>query len=354
VFEEHREIGVPEKCDGLVSVSGIERLGVVPPNNVVQNSLKKATFYSPSLKEVSIDAEKQNVVVLDRSRFDKYLAEKAASAGADIQVGKRISGYTESDSGVAIQTDSQTFKSKIMLDCGGYESYINPGGRSLQGGQYLVYGTWFDKDTVEVYIDPIQYPGFFKWVIPISSEMAKIGVAGDGINTFQILDAFATERGAKVIRKMAAPVLCFGTTRSFVSGRFARAGDAAGQAKPTTGGGIYTGGYGGLLAGAAAARSIKEQDLRILNEYETTWRKEFGSEFNLQVRARTSFSKFNRQQVDKLFEMIASSDVPKRISEEGDFDRHSVAIMKAFGLSNVVATFGMFFTNELKGLIRAE
>ena len=66
------------------------------------------------------------------------------------------------------------------MDCSGYESYIRGGGLVLQAGQYLVYGTWFDKATVEVYLDPIEAPGFFKWVIPISSDVAKIGVAGLG------------------------------------------------------------------------------------------------------------------------------------------------------------------------------
>ena len=351
IYEEHREIGVPEKCDGLVSASGIDRLGLVPPSSIVQNTLSRAIFFSPSMKEISINAAKQNVIVIDRSRFDKFLAERAAKAGAKIRVGRRVSQYVQKDPQVLMKFDGQTVHSKILLDCGGYESYISAGGRTLQGGQYLVFGNWFEKNTVEVYIDPIEYPGFFKWVIPISNDMAKIGVAGEGINIFQTLDKFAEDKGAQILRKMAAPVLCFGSLKSFVSGRVARAGDAAGQTKPTTGGGIYTGGYGGVLAGRRAARALKENDLNYLASYEDDWKKEFGREFNLQNRARAAFSKLTRDQVDRLFEMVASSDIPEKISEEGDFDRHSIAIVKAFGLANIVSTFGMFFTNELKQLV---
>ena len=47
IYEEHREIGVPEKCDGLVSASGIDSLGLVPPSYIVQNILSKAVFFSP-------------------------------------------------------------------------------------------------------------------------------------------------------------------------------------------------------------------------------------------------------------------------------------------------------------------
>lgn len=351
IYEEHREIGVPEKCDGLVSASGIDSLGIVPPSSTVQNTLSKAVFFSPSMKEISINATRQNVIVIDRSRFDKFLAERAAKAGAKIRVGRRVSQYVQKDPKVLMKFDGQTVHSKILLDCGGYESYISAGGRTLQGGQYLAFGNWFEKNSVEVYIDPIEYPGFFKWVIPVSNDMAKIGVAGKGINIFQTLDKFAEEKGAQILRKMAAPVLCFGSLKSFVSGRVAKAGDAAGQTKPTTGGGIYTGGYGGVLAGRGAARALKENDLNYLGRYEDDWRKEFGREFNLQNRARAAFSRLTRDQVDRLFEMVASSDIPDKISEEGDFDRHSIAIVKAFGLANVVSTFGMFFTNELKQLV---
>jgi digeranylgeranylglycerophospholipid reductase len=351
IYEEHREIGVPEKCDGLVSASGIDRLGLVPPSSIVQNTLSRAIFFSPSMKEISINAARQNVIVIDRSRFDKFLAERAAKAGAKIRVGRRVSQYVQKDPQVLMKFDGQTVHSKILLDCGGYESYISAGGRTLQGGQYLVFGNWFEKNTVEVYIDPIEYPGFFKWVIPISNDMAKIGVAGEGINIFQTLDKFAKDKGAQILRKMAAPVLCFGSLKSFVSGRVARAGDAAGQTKPTTGGGIYTGGYGGVLAGRGVAKALKENDLNYLTSYEDDWKKEFGREFNLQNRARAAFSKLTRDQVDRLFEMVASSDIPEKISEEGDFDRHSIAIVKAFGLANIVSTFGMFFTNELKQLV---
>ncbi|MHB1908346.1 MAG: NAD(P)/FAD-dependent oxidoreductase [Nitrososphaerales archaeon] len=351
IYEEHKEIGVPEKCDGLVSSDGISELGVVPPSGVIQNHLKKARFFSPDMKEIVIRAEKQGVIVMDRSRFDKYLAELAAKKGAKIEVGKRVAKVEQSETKVSFKVDSEMIVSKTLIDCGGYESYLSRGGRAFQGGQYLVYGNWFQKETVEVYIDPVEYPGFFKWVIPLSSDTAKIGVAGEGINTFATLDKFAKEKNATVFRKMAAPVLCFGAEKSFVDRRILRAGDAAGQAKPTTGGGIFTGGFGGVLAGRSVARGIKENDFTLFSEYERDWKERFGKEFHIQLLARSSFSKMSRDQINKLFEMVASSDIPNKISEEGDFDKHSTAIVKAFGITNVVSTFGMFFANELRDLV---
>ena len=98
VYEEHREVGIPEKCDGLVVSKGMAELGLVPPSNIVQNHIAKAIFFSPSGKEIQIDARRQNVIVLDRARFDRFLAEKAARAGARIELRKEsIKNRTKSE-----------------------------------------------------------------------------------------------------------------------------------------------------------------------------------------------------------------------------------------------------------------
>jgi digeranylgeranylglycerophospholipid reductase len=353
VYEEHREIGIPEKCDGLVSAAGIHELGIVPPSSVVQNRLTRARFFSPSLKrEVDIDARKQNVVVLDRSRFDKFLAERAAKEGAQIELGSRVSKISQnSDAALLEIADSGRVESDVVLDCSGYETFIRNGGLVLQAGQYLVYGTWFDKSTVEVYLDPEDSPGFFKWVIPLSSGIAKIGVAGLGINSFSILDEFVKEKKAVPLRKAAAPIICSGATKKFVDGRIVKAGDACGQPKPTTGGGIFTGGFGGMLAGRAILASLERDDLKLLEGYEKEWRSTFGDEFRTQLYGRNVFSKMTAAQLEKLFDMVNSSDVTRRISEEGDFDRHSIAIVKAFGIGNLFSTLGIVITNEIRSLI---
>jgi digeranylgeranylglycerophospholipid reductase len=353
IYEEHREIGIPEKCDGLVSAAGINELGIVPPSGTIQNRLTRARFFSPSLRnEIDIDARKQNVIVLDRSRFDKFLAEMAAAKGAKIEVGSRVNSIQQNETSATIKLSSgESIESGAVLDCSGYETFIRSGGLVLQAAQYLVYGTWFDKSTVEVYFDPVEAPGFFKWVIPISSKVAKIGVAGLGINTFEVLDKFVAEKKAVAIRKSAAPVICSGTTRKFVDGRIVKAGDSCGQPKPTTGGGIYTGGYGGMLGGRAIALALKSNDLKYLDSYEREWRSIFGDEFRTQLYARNVFSKMSAAQLEKLFDMVNSCGIAGKISEEGDFDRHSIAILKAFGIGNLFSTLGIVITNEIKSLV---
>jgi digeranylgeranylglycerophospholipid reductase len=49
VLEEDSEIGTPEHCGGLVSMSGIHALGIVPDNNTIENSdITHAKIFSHS------------------------------------------------------------------------------------------------------------------------------------------------------------------------------------------------------------------------------------------------------------------------------------------------------------------
>src|SRR5690606_28095100 len=73
VLEEDSEIGTPEHCGGLVSISGIQKLGVVPDVNAIENTkIGRAKVLSPN-NGFEISAEKQNVMVLDRRALDKQI-----------------------------------------------------------------------------------------------------------------------------------------------------------------------------------------------------------------------------------------------------------------------------------------
>jgi len=71
VLEEHQEIGEPEKCDGLVGLRGLRRLGYAPRRDVVQSEIRSAVIHSPAGKHLSVSAESLEVVVLDRSAYDR-------------------------------------------------------------------------------------------------------------------------------------------------------------------------------------------------------------------------------------------------------------------------------------------
>ncbi|MFZ0628269.1 MAG: dehydrogenase, partial [Nitrososphaeraceae archaeon] len=79
VIEEDHEIGTPEHCGGMVSLGGLQKLGLIMDSNNFQNAVSKARISSKSTS-FEIPAEKQSVIVVDRRGLDKQIAKQAQDA----------------------------------------------------------------------------------------------------------------------------------------------------------------------------------------------------------------------------------------------------------------------------------
>jgi flavin-dependent dehydrogenase len=200
--------------------------------------------------------------------------------------------------------------------------------------------------------DSQHYPGFFAWIIPTAQGTGKVGVAGRGINAANALQSYLNDKGKNysIVRKVYAPIWVNGPIRNFVVGHTLIVGDAAGQSKPTTAGGIYTCGMGGLLAGQAIIQAIKKNDDKILTQYEKRWLDEFEVEFNKMLLIRRLLERLDNKAIDELFAAIPQHKL-EEIATSGDFDFHSVAVGKILNTPSAVRMVKAFFGNELRRLI---
>jgi flavin-dependent dehydrogenase len=121
-------------------------------------------------------------------------------------------------------------------------------------------------------------------------------------------------------------------------------GDAAGQVKPTSGGGIY---YGLLCADIAADtlhQALAEDDLsaRRLAGYEQRWRKRLGWELRVGYWARRLFERLSNRQLDRLFEVVKDNGIDEALLRAGDlsFDWHGRAILRLIGHAVVAKVAG--------------
>ncbi len=352
VFEEDLEIGVPEKCDGLVSMKAITDLGLIPSSRAVQNMIKRVLIYPPSGKPLEADVSKQNLIVLNRSIFDKELAKIVLSRGAELRLGEKVSQAVEKDGYVAVKA-KQTVNSKIYIEAKGVSALPPEKQISLlPAARYDVEAEWIKHDTIEIYLDNTKYPGFFLWVIPTGRKTAKVGVAGRSINCFSTLDEFLKCRGGYPTKKISAPIYVGGPVDSLVDGRIMLVGDSAGQTKPSTGGGIYTGGVGGVLCGQAAAAYILYNEQDALQRYSQRWFNLFKEEFKISLYARRIFEKMSNEGIEKVFNLLREKEVLKNIFEEGDFDKHSKSVKQILGVQGMVKLFSIVASNEVKALLK--
>jgi digeranylgeranylglycerophospholipid reductase len=338
VLEEDTEIGTPEHCGGLVSLDAIQNLGIVPSNNAIQNNIKYAKICSPT-KSFELNAEKQKVIVLDRRLFDKQIAFQAQKMGAEIKVRSSVLSVSKKEGtddiyddkcSYIIKTSEGRLSCKYFVDARGLGSLIHRNRHGiLQSAQYEVYAPWISHDTIEVKFDRDKYPGFFAWIIPTGSEKGKVGVAGRSINAANVLKSYMDSKGGtySVVRKIYAPIWIMGPIERFVSGRNIIIGDAAGQTKPTTAGGIYSCGIGGILAGKAIAVSKQKDDDSLLHDYEKKWFFVFKSEFERMLIIRKLLERLDNKAIDELFSTLSEGEM-RVASKMSDFDFHSTAISK--------------------------
>ncbi|HET6517582.1 MAG TPA: NAD(P)/FAD-dependent oxidoreductase [Nitrosopumilaceae archaeon] len=348
VLEEDYEIGTPEHCGGLVSMSGLEELGIIPHSKTFDHIIQSAEIFAPNGKSFTINSKKQKVAEISRRELDKQIAHQAQKNGAQIRVKTSFQELTKK----GVRTNDREIECKIVVDARGVSAIINKDRDGvLSSAQYEIYADWIKKGKVEVYFDQEKYPGFFSWIIPSGEGTGKVGVAGRGINASEALENFLSKRGKySIIRKIFAPIWIKGPIESFVSDKVVVVGDAAGQSKPTTAGGIFSCGMAGIFAGQAIAKFLKSENKSDLAEYEKKWRQKFGKEFEKQSFARKLLERLDNQTVNKLFESI-TPEIVKDISEKDDFDFHTSSIVKLLGMKGSIKTAQTIIGSEIKKLL---
>ena len=348
VLEEGFEVGTPDHCGGLVSKSALHDLAIQPSQKTFDCMINSAEIYSPAGKKIGINSKNQEIIVVNRRELDKQAAHQAQQSGAEIMVKTSFKEKTDQ----VIQTSAGEIKCKILVDCRGVSRLVNSDRDGiLLSAQYEVYADWIIDGKVEVYFDQIKYPGFFAWVIPSRNGVGKVGVAGKEINVSKTITDFLKSKGKhSVIRKIFAPIWIKGPIKKFVSDNIIIAGDAAGQSKPTTAGGIYSCGMGGIIAGNTITKYFETGVVSELEQYQKSWHKKFGKEFEKQRLARKILERIDNNVIDKIFDTI-TPEILSEISDKDDFDFHAISIVKLLGIQKSLNATQNIMRAEIKRLL---
>jgi digeranylgeranylglycerophospholipid reductase len=348
VAEEHPEVGEPEKCDGLVSLRGLRKYGFSPDDEVVQNKINSAVIHSPTGRHFAVNATALDVVVLDRSAFDKQVAARASSNGAVVRTGTRVGGAVHRGEGVEVKVGGETAKAKYLVDATGPAS--SPRHGIVPAAKYEIEAEWIREHVVEVFLDAAKYPGFFAWVIPFGKHRAKVGAAGHGVSPFRALSDFLAGKEYRVTRKVSAPIYVGGPASRFVEGNSILVGESAGQVKPTTAGGIMTSIAGAVIAAKWTAESLRTGDPGALEGYQKEWSSSFLKEMKTMLRLRGVFEKLSNQDMEAVFSAMATPKVITKLSQT-DFDFHASALLGVLGMSGLLRVARVVASAEVRSLL---
>jgi len=357
VLEEDAEIGLPCHCAGLVSIKGLENLGVPSEGSFVQNKVRGARFFSPSGLSFTVEREEAVASVVDRRLFDKFLAQQAEEAGARIKLGFKVQGVERSGTELAVRGREASGRAKILIDAEGVSSEIlktiglNPLDRTclLTGLQLDLQGVDVDPDYVQFHAGQRIAPGFFAWVIPLSRHSARVGLACKGMNPREHLERFIKDRlGDQRLLELAATrsgrIVTCGPMEKTFDDNFLVVGDAAGQAKPTTGGGVVLGGICASIAGEVAAEAVDCGELSgtFLQRYESLWKERFGNEFRTMLLARKVMDSLSDKAIDRLFKVVIDGNLQNLLSAEGDMDFQRGVLLKLLKSKEVLKLLPSF------------
>ena len=357
VLEEHEEIGKPCHCAGLLSLRGLERLGAPTDGAYVQNKVKGARFFSPSGLSFTVEKSDPVACVINRSIFDRFLAQKTAEAGVRISLNEQVKGIKRSEKETVIQSENKKIYAKMVIDAEGASSRIikdmgfKPINRDsvVPGIQQDLENVSVDPEYVEVYFGSKIAPRFFAWIIPLSENKARVGLGCKGENSKEHLDEFVKRHfgnGYDLKRGdvRSGLIITGGPVDRTFGDRFLVVGDAAGQVKPTTGGGVILGGICASIAGKIASEAVACEDCStsFLGRYETLWKDEIGKDFRSMLLARKVMNRLSDRAIDKLFNIVIKEDLQGLFSAEGDIDFQSSVILKMLRKKEILGVLPSF------------
>ncbi len=348
VAEEHPEIGEPEKCDGLVSLRGLRKCGYAPDRGVIQDEISAAVIHSPSDTHFAVNATPLEVVVIDRSEFDKQVGETAVSNGAEVRTGARVGSVVRHPQGAEARVGEDTVRAEYFVDATGPAS--SPKGGILPAAKYELEGDWVTEHVVEVFMNADAYPGFFAWVIPYGKHKAKVGAAGHGISPFKALDGFLAGRQSTILRRVSAPIYVGGPAPNFTSGRQLLVGESAGQVKPTTAGGILTSIAGAISAARWTCESLGRKDPALLKKYQPEWEASYLKEMKAMLRLRGVLEKLSNDDLDAIVRTLATPKLILKLSQS-DFDFHASALLGALGVPGLLRVAKVVASAEVRSLL---
>ena len=315
ICEKNSSIGEEINCTGLISVGCLKKFDL--PDEVILRQVDSVKAFSPSGNYIHYQSASPLAYVVNRSLFDHEINRMAEREGATTYLNTRVEEITITDDSfhVKVKTGEEENKlsSKVGVIATGFE--LNPPKGIVKKPKDFLYGIQTDvrvKDIsdVEVYFGRTIAPGSFAWVVPTNGESAKIGLITkkhplEYLKNF-IENPLISHRVDMRDSQIKCSPIPFSVAPKSYAERLLVVGEAAGQVKATTGGGVYF----GLLCSEIAVKTImnafmmKDFTDKVFEEYERSWKETIESELKAGKMLRNLFSKLSDYQINLLVDLV--------------------------------------------------
>lgn len=283
-----------------------ELLGPLAERAIV-NEIRRFELFTDG-RSATIPLEQPDLII-ERSKLIKGLAQDAEEHGARIQFGQRFASLHANGRGIELAFERAdktageraSFESVVGAD-GAKSSVAEAAGWPRQPTVPLVQAIvklpeGMPRDTVRVWFIPDDTP-YFYWLIPESADRGVLGLIGvNGQETRRCLDLFMEKRHFTPLSFQGARIPVYNgwtpVERAMGTGTVYLVGDAAGQVKVSTVGGIVTGFRGALGVSEAILNGGRSSELRSLRR-----------ELDLHLLIRRSIHRFQQKDYSQLVDWM--------------------------------------------------
>ena len=334
-IEEDSCIGKPRFCTGLIGKEAFVRFDL--PREAIENEFNSAWINSPLGFKACLKTKNSQVYVTDRTKFDHGLYLRAVKAGVKFLMSCHCQGlkinhdYVQGDirfdgSSIKVRSEIAILATGIKYNLHRLSGFSAPA-NFLDCSQVQVCGEF--GDNIEIFLGNRVAPHSFAWTVPLKGNKLRIGISTRQ-NSPLFLKSFLNYLKSKgrIDKSLSTEIMRrpipLEPIKKTYNDRILAVGDAAGQVKPTTGGGIYFGLLCADLAAKAVSSAFKKKDFKAisLRHYETAWKKEIEFDMTMSIYLRKLLANFNDVQIDKLVRFLSEEPIQQLIAKYADFNHH--------------------------------
>lgn len=358
LVEQRRTPQEPAPCAGLITAKTLDILGA--SSSSVVGKIRGIDLEGPDAIKLSLRSDETKAVVVDRAALNRELLAHAEAAGVEILRPAQVTDFSNSrlvvrpsgqpecsvDVGILIGADGP--RSRVA----GWLGLRRP--RVVFPACQVTLRAPHPHDVVTVTVGRDIAPEFFLWTVPGQDGNLRIGMAGPpGSNVVERLNRWIARRyaGHRVVERTAGAI-----PLSTVSPSAARygllVGDAAGQVKPISGGGLYTGGLCAEPAGRLAAQRAlaKDSPSAVLSTYDAACDDLIGKELRFGQAIRRIIERMTDTEIHRLIESANHPELLSFLAETADIDQlHALprTLMRHPGLlTHALGMIGSLFADE--------
>lgn len=316
LLEEHAKIGEPVHCGECLSDFALNDLKWNLPSEAVSRHVKGVRVIFPNESDSLLT---EPGVVLEKHKFEQWIASKAQDAGAEIMLSTKVVKAEKQENAWTVKTKNKDFQAKIIVDASGVASFLsrqlnlNNHYESVIGIQYEM-GEIPSDGYLDFYLWPELAPKGYLWMIPKNNGRANVGLVTSQNNKAKMfLDEFVKRKNwqsNKIAKTFGGLIPSSGALENTVADGIILVGDAAGFTSPLFEGGTHLSIKSGSFAAQVAKKAIDANNTtkNSLAEYETLWKKEFPP-YNELLKGKNALYSLTEEELNEM-----ASLMPKELS----------------------------------------